>query len=137
MAEEAAIVVDAIIGTKRIEGGGALIGLVSKGNILKLAFSKPILNRLALVALKAKTNCESSERQPGDNPWLPNAVDAFRCERWEVHKANDGKAMLLCFRLFGDAWVRLQIPTGSLRAFRETLEAAEGQARAPPSARMN
>ena len=138
MTKEAAIVVDEIVGTKRIAGNdGALIGFVSNGNILKLAFAKPVLNRLALVALKAITNCEPPERQLGTNTRLSNTVDAFRCERWEVHKGDDGNTMLLCFRLFGGAWVRLQVPTGSLRAFRETLAAAERHRQAPPSKRMN
>ena len=49
MTEEAAIVVDEIVGTKRIEGGGgALIGLVSKDNILNSHSPSPFSLSLRL-----------------------------------------------------------------------------------------
>ncbi len=137
MNQESAIAIDKVVGTKKAEDAQiTLIAFSSGRNMLKLAFPNKLLSLLALTVLKSITNNES--KKADGNPFLPDWVEAYTCERWEVHANNDGKAVLLCFRILGGAWIRLQVPLTMAKSVREALGVIDNSAApVPPSDTRN
>lgn len=132
MGSEIAITANKILGSKPSDDGKfGLIGLLSGKTELPLAVPQELLNVLAYTALNAKAECDAKSGTQSLST-EPQSVEAFPCERWEFGVSPDGSAMILGFRMPGGGWARFQVPRQWAASMRETLEAIEGRATAPP-----
>jgi hypothetical protein len=126
MANEPALLIDEILGSKAADDGHhALFKVKISGQEVAVAFPEgQLINLISASATAAKECQRIIQQQPNLKVMLP-------VQWWEFGLTQDGNFAVLSFRLPGGGEVSFQVPRQWTPQMRETLEVMEGRVSNP------
>jgi hypothetical protein len=122
MAEEAALLIDEVLGSKATDDGHhALFRMKTSGQEVTFAFPEGQLMNLISASATASKECQGIIHQQ------PNLKMMLPVQWWEFGLTPDGNFAVLSFRLPGGGEISFQVPRQWASQMRETLEVIEGR----------